>query len=749
MGVNLHFAVVKDDGTLWVWGYNNYGQLGLGDISNRTIPTKVGTDNDWKFVACGYYHTTAIKNDGSLWTWGHNVYGQLGLGDTANRRTPVRVGTENDWKYVACGGYHTVAIKNDGTLWVWGRNVEGQLGLGDTSNRLTPVKVGTDSDWIYVACGHSYTVAIKSDGTLWVWGSNSDGQLGLGDTLQRNIPTKLGMDSDWKMVACGFYHTAAIKNDGTLWVWGKNNNGQLGLSDVASRLTPTLVSYDFICNYVSCGDNYTIVIREDGSLWGSGYNISGRLGTGDASERYVFVKVGDDTNWKYVSCGNNFTVSVKEDGTLWSWGHNNYGQLGLGDTNARTTPTKINNLNEIYNLTNFYKFTTKYLIVENNIVKTYTNQWLSISSYPPSEQDFLVYGMDSIKLLPKQAWAELGNTFDIFLYTDDPAVNSKKLKVTFDPIRPLDLLGPSPKVYTWTTDTDPKKLEIYGSSVAQFRYRVDLVESNTVLKNWTQYLMQDVTDSVLISKNLLRKGTNTVRVTVEQVGGLITTEDGIITVENAKPTITASMTGNTLDLTIGEPEGDKVQFQILLNGVKVYPESSDFTTLQSAPITYKRTFTSKDNIVIGQINTVDIIARDEYGAENTLRITFTATYAGLMFSDEDGNFYSTEFGDILQYLDVGVLIAGQVSFEYPVVIKNLLGYPVKNIRLWRDNKTLPSGATVELSATNNPFVPSDSLFYDQVLNHGEQITFYVRIVTDRNTMPGEGEFDILVKADPA
>jgi alpha-tubulin suppressor-like RCC1 family protein len=87
-----------------------------------------------------------VKKDGTLWAWGHNYVGQLGLGDTTTRLTPTRVGASNDyWASVSCGDGDTLAVKTNGTLWAWGFNGNGELGLGDTKERHTPTEVGSGS----------------------------------------------------------------------------------------------------------------------------------------------------------------------------------------------------------------------------------------------------------------------------------------------------------------------------------------------------------------------------------------------------------------------------------------------------------------------------------------------------------------------------------------------------------------------------------------------------------------------------
>ena len=99
--------------TLWTWGWNIYGELGLGDATDRSSPVQVGALTTWSSVANGSYHTTALKTDGTLWIWGYNSFGQLGLGDTTKRSSPVQVGTLTTWSSVAGGGLSTTAIQSN------------------------------------------------------------------------------------------------------------------------------------------------------------------------------------------------------------------------------------------------------------------------------------------------------------------------------------------------------------------------------------------------------------------------------------------------------------------------------------------------------------------------------------------------------------------------------------------------------------------------------------------------------------
>ncbi len=234
-----HTVAVKTDGTLWTWGWDGYGQLGDGDPSGTGTTTSVSQPapvligSGFAAVSAGTNHTVAVKQDGTLWAWGDNYYGQLGDGTATTRYVPAQIGS--GFAAVSAGWNHTVALKMDGTLWAWGNNYNGQLGDGTTTTRYVPAQIG--SGFAAVSAGsYLHTVAVKADGTLWAWGFNSNGQLGDGTTAQRSSPVQIG--SGFVSAAAGSYHTEAVKADGTLWAWGSNYHGQLGDGTWTSRYVP-------------------------------------------------------------------------------------------------------------------------------------------------------------------------------------------------------------------------------------------------------------------------------------------------------------------------------------------------------------------------------------------------------------------------------------------------------------------------------------------------------------------------------
>jgi len=171
----FYTSAIKTDGSLWTWGLNTYGQLGDNTTTSRSTPvTTFAGGNTWKQVSCGEFHITAIKTDGTLWTWGRNHFGQLGINDAIanNRTTPVTTfagGT--NWKQVDCNDWNTTAVKTDGSLWTWGRAFVLGINQGYGNNRTTPVTTFAGGNtWKSVSCGADHVLAIKTDLCLLICG---------------------------------------------------------------------------------------------------------------------------------------------------------------------------------------------------------------------------------------------------------------------------------------------------------------------------------------------------------------------------------------------------------------------------------------------------------------------------------------------------------------------------------------------------------------------------------------------------
>jgi alpha-tubulin suppressor-like RCC1 family protein len=278
----LNTLSVKTDGTLWSWGNNFYGQLGLGNTTRYSSPKQVGSLTSWLTVSAGSYSSTAaIKTDGTLWTWGQNNFGQLGLGNTVDRSSPSQVGSLTNWARLGAGNSYCLAIKTDGTMWSWGANAFGQLGLSNTTYYSSPKQIGALTTWATLTGSlGSWNAAIKTDGTLWTWGANNYGVLGLGNTTSYDSPKQVGALQNWRSVAGGQYWCLALKTDGTMWSWGYNVSGQLGLNNQTNYSSPKQIGALTTWSTISATFRTGYAVKTNGTLWDWGYNSYGELGNG-------------------------------------------------------------------------------------------------------------------------------------------------------------------------------------------------------------------------------------------------------------------------------------------------------------------------------------------------------------------------------------------------------------------------------------------------------------------------------------
>lgn len=348
-GGEEHSVAIMNNGSLWTWGWNIYGQLGDGTTINRLTPTQIGTNTDWaKISATHAIHTIAIKKNGTLWGWGLNQSGQSGSYMNTNYYgdilVPTQIGIDTNWNIITTGFEHSAAIKNDGSLWTWGNNENGQLGIGNYTNKDIPTKVGNDTNWINVCAGRTHTIAIKQDGTIWAWGNNGDGQLGIGNNISKNIPTKIGTLNSWTDIFAGGSFCIVKKNDGTLWAFGNNSYGELGISNNLDKNIPTKIGNSNDWQFISTGGLHTLAIKTDGSLWSWGININGMLGDGTLNNRNYPLQVQNQFNWVKISAGEYHSMAVR-NGNLYTWGDNWGGQLGNGSSgngNSILIPSLLN-----------------------------------------------------------------------------------------------------------------------------------------------------------------------------------------------------------------------------------------------------------------------------------------------------------------------------------------------------------------------------------------------------------------------
>ncbi len=341
MGSEFALAL-KDDGTLRAWGDNGSKQLGIGvSDDERAEPVQIDGLERIVSVAAGGYHGAAVREDGTVWAWGDNQYGQLGDLTTTARSAPVQVRGLLGVTQVSAGLRHTMALKSDGTVWTWGYNYYGELGDGTNTNRNAPSQVVGLAHIVAISAAGSGCLALQSDGTVWAWGDNTFGQLGDGTTAHQSTPKKVPGLSSVSDISAGVYHCLARKSDGTVWAWGDNTYGQLGDGTTTGRHSPVQVSGLTDAIAITAGRGHSVASKLDGSVWTWGGAYAGQLGNGLDSAQSTPVQVSGLAGIVSLSAGENSNLALRNDGCIYAWGANTSGQLCDGTKVKRSSVIQV------------------------------------------------------------------------------------------------------------------------------------------------------------------------------------------------------------------------------------------------------------------------------------------------------------------------------------------------------------------------------------------------------------------------
>jgi len=294
-GGQYHSLAVQQDGTVWAWGFNLHGELGNGFSGlnkSSVVPLQVvngsgGFLMNITAVAAGGYHSLALAKDGTVWAWGFNQFGDLGNGTNGtgtDSNVPVHVTGLTNVVAIAAGASHSLALAQDGTVWAWGYNGVGALGNGDNTftDSNVPVQVTGLTGVVAIAAGAYHSLAVKGDGTVWAWGYNADGELGNGDATFTNstVPVQVSGLTGCTSVSAGAYHSLAVKGDGTVSTWGYNGDGELGDGTETDSNTPVQVLNIAGAVAVAGGAYSSVALLKDGTVWAWGDNSTGELGDG-------------------------------------------------------------------------------------------------------------------------------------------------------------------------------------------------------------------------------------------------------------------------------------------------------------------------------------------------------------------------------------------------------------------------------------------------------------------------------------
>jgi alpha-tubulin suppressor-like RCC1 family protein len=337
------------------WGGGSEGGLGDGTFNQHLTPTPYAGPNVlFKQVAVDD-HTLALAEDGTVWAWGSNTWGEIGIGPLTPdpQFTPVQVPRLSHVQQVVVGAIFSMALTDDGQVFAWGNDLA--IGVhGDPRDARIdfPVKVDGLSDIVQLAAFSTHALALKADGTVYAWGDNPNGVLGTGDTDRRPHPTKVDRLPPIANIGTGLHHSLATARDGTLYTWGENNHGQLGLGpngpDESTRPLPVVgLPTGLTVGQVAGGFSHSVALMSNGHVYAWGDNTSGQLGDETQVQRLTPVQVHGVEHVAEISAGAVTNLALVVNGTVSAWGGNNVGQLGDGTLTPRFLPETIPNLTHV------------------------------------------------------------------------------------------------------------------------------------------------------------------------------------------------------------------------------------------------------------------------------------------------------------------------------------------------------------------------------------------------------------------
>ena len=295
-------------------------------------------------VSCGAYFTVCVDNEGFMWSFGENYYGQLGIGNKTSFNVPQRILNIPTVVSVSCGFSHTLIITSDSDLWSFGRNSDGQLCLGEKGKRLFPHKTSF-SNISKISAGFYHSLFQNSIGEIFSCGYNQEGACGLGHFNSPQItPTLIpNLPSNIIQFVCGDNQNLFLDSEGNVYSNGYNIFGQLGLGHKIGQNVLNKIPNIPPIKIISCVDPSCYLIDFEGNLWSFGYDEFGQLGHGDKTNMEVPKIVSTLKNiqqMSYGSCGHHFLAKNFRN-QIFATGKNEYGQLGTGDTQSLSIPKEI------------------------------------------------------------------------------------------------------------------------------------------------------------------------------------------------------------------------------------------------------------------------------------------------------------------------------------------------------------------------------------------------------------------------
>ena len=351
-----HVVTLKTNGTVWTYGNNAYGQLGIGTLNNEDEPQQVIFNDGYiensgnnelkpviiKQVISGEFHSVALDTEGNVWTWGRNNYYQLGVTNVEYSTSPIKVTGIPKVTRIACGNNSVMAITENNKLVVWGQNAYGELGTGAYSNKILPTEVNGMHDVLDIQGGKNHYLILKTTGELYAIGSNLYNQLGidLGERTRTNSFEKIEINPKFGFISSEHSSNVAITIDGAPYIWGQNTIGNMGGANQNTKIPTQIQGLTGIVE-ADVGKTNTILRDYNNNIYIVGQNKYGQIGNGTTTDvsTYSISSAIDDV--LRVSTGNTYTLVMKKDGTVWAWGDYNHGSKTLKSRTNSKVPIQI------------------------------------------------------------------------------------------------------------------------------------------------------------------------------------------------------------------------------------------------------------------------------------------------------------------------------------------------------------------------------------------------------------------------
>lgn len=347
---SLHTMAIKSNGTLWSWGDNTYGECGYATAFGQIKSSPVSVGTGWRSVdvALNGLWALGIKTDGTLWSWGNNAAGALGIASLTSTSSPVLVSgpAGASWSAISAGTSHALAITTLGRLYAWGIGGGGRLGDLSIVTKSSPVLVSgpASTSWLAVSAGTSHSMALTTANSLYMWGAGTSGQLGNNSTVF-SVSSPIAIFGTASNISAGDTHSLIISTTGVPYGTGSNANGQLGLLSITQRSAFTIVSGPAATSWssISAGFSHSAGITTEGRLYAWGLNTSGQVGIGSLTSvsSPVLVSGPATTSWSFVQAKNYTSAAITTTGVLYSWGTNINYSLGLPTTASYSSPVAV------------------------------------------------------------------------------------------------------------------------------------------------------------------------------------------------------------------------------------------------------------------------------------------------------------------------------------------------------------------------------------------------------------------------